>query len=293
MKTVAVIGVGKMGLPIASHLLKAGYSVKVFDSAKDRLQLASDEGLTITNDIAECLLNADVIFSSLPDDTALRSVAATVSGNAKRGSIYVDTSTVSITASAEVAPSLSDAGIAYLRATISGNNHMLAAGQVTVMASGPAEAWAIVEPLMAHFSPTRFYLGPAEQARLMKLVINLMIAQTSAMLAEALTLGDKGGLDWQSMWQVITASAVASPIVKAKAAQLTGHDYTPTFTVSQMLKDIDLILAAGDSVEAPLPQTSLTRQSMVSAIAQGMSGDDYAAIIKVAQRSAAANRNER
>ncbi len=85
----------------------------------------------------------------------------------------------------------------------------------------------------------------------MKLVVNLMIAQTSAMLSEALTLGRKGGLDWQDMWQVLSASAVASPILKAKSAQLSQRDSTPTFTVEQMLKDLGLILGAG---LAPLPK---------------------------------------
>ena len=120
----------------------------------------------------------------------------------------------------------------------------------------------------------------------MKLVVNLMIAQTSAMLAEALTLGQKGGLAWEDMWQVIGASAVASPIVKAKSAQLSRHDYTPTFTVGQMNKDIDLILGEGARLQVPLTQTAATRQLMSAAQAQGDAELDYAAIIRVLQRSA-------
>ena len=110
-------------------------------------------------------------------------------------------------------------------------------------------------------------------------------AQTSAMLAEALSLGQKGGLDWQDMWRVIGASAVASPIVKAKGVQLSQHDYTPTFTVGQMNKDIDLILAEGARLQVPLTQTAATRQLMAAAQAQGDGGLDYAAIIRVLQRA--------
>ena len=120
----------------------------------------------------------------------------------------------------------------------------------------------------------------------MKLVVNLMIAQTSAMLSEGLALGRKGGLDWQDMWQVLCASAVASPILKAKSVQLAKRDFTPTFTVEQMVKDLTLILAAGQAVHAPLPQTAMTLQLMHSAMAQGDAGDDYAAIIKTVERSA-------
>jgi 3-hydroxyisobutyrate dehydrogenase len=176
--------------------------------------------------------------------------------------------------------------VAYLRTTVSGNNKMAEAAQLTVMASGPRAAYDSVLPLLKTLGPNQFYLGEAEQARLMKLVVNLMIAQTSAMLAEALTLGRKGGLNWQDMWQVLGASAVASPIVKAKAVQLAVRDFTPTFTVEQMIKDLDLILDAGRAVHAPLAQTALTQQLMYAAMAQGDGQDDYAAIIKTVERSA-------
>ena len=105
-------------------------------------------------------------------------------------------------------------------------------------------------------------------------------------LAEGLTLGQKGGLQWQDMWQVLAASAVASPILKAKSVQLAVRDYTPTFTVEQMAKDLDLILAAGAAVHAPLLQTSLTQQLMHAAMAQGDALLDYAAIIRTVEHSA-------
>ena len=163
---------------------------------------------------------------------------------------------------------------------------MAEAAQLTVMASGPRSAYEQVSPLLQTFGPNLFYLGQAEQSRLMKLVVNLMIAQTSAMLSEALTLGRKGGLDWRAMWQVLGASAVASPILKAKSVQLAERDFTPTFTAEQMIKDLSLILAAGADAHVPLSQTALTYQLMQSAVAQGDGLDDYAAIIKVVERSA-------
>jgi 3-hydroxyisobutyrate dehydrogenase-like beta-hydroxyacid dehydrogenase len=106
------------------------------------------------------------------------------------------------------------------------------------------------------------------------------------MLAEALTLGKKGGLDWQNMWEVIAASAVGSPIVQAKAVQLSQRDFSPTFTVPQMLKDVDLMLGEADRLRIPLPQTSLTRQALLAAMAQGYGEDDYASIIRVCESAA-------
>ncbi len=285
MARVHVAGVGKMGLPMAGHFHSAGHAVTVSDPSEARLLLARGQGLQVAEAGAAMAL-ADIIVSSLPNDAALRQVAAQVAGAARRGAIYVDTSTVSQQVSAEVAQLLEAAGVAYLRTTVSGNNKMAEAAQLTVMASGPRAAYESVLPLLNTLGPNQFYLGEAEQARLMKLVVNLMIAQTSAMLAEALTLGRKGGLAWADMWQVLGASAVASPIVKAKSAQLSQRDFTPTFTVEQMLKDLTLILGAGADSHVPLPQTALTFQLMQAALAQGDGQDDYAAIIKAVERSA-------
>ena len=281
-----VIGIGKMGLPMARHLAAAGHAVTVSDPSAERGQLAQAQGLTVCETSASTLARAEVVLSSLPDDAALRSVATQVAAWAPPGAVYIDTSTVSPPASAEVASVLAHRGGAYLRATVSGNNQMAEAAQLTVLASGPRDTYEQMLPLLRTLGPHHFYLGQAEQARLMKLVVNLMVAQTSAMLAEALTLGRKGGLDWQAMWQVLTASAVASPIVQAKAVQLRERDFTPTFTVTQMIKDLDLILNAGEAHQVPLLQTALTHKLMNAAVGQGDAHEDYAAIIKVVERGA-------
>jgi 3-hydroxyisobutyrate dehydrogenase-like beta-hydroxyacid dehydrogenase len=280
------VGVGKMGLPMAGHLAAGGQAVTVNDIDPARLTLARAQGLAVAADVGSAIAAAEVIFSSLPNDAAVLDVAAQVAASARPGTIYVDTSTVSLPASAQAAQRCAGAGVHYLRSTVSGNNKMAEAAQLTVMASGPRAAYDSVLPLLRRLGPNHFYLGDAEQARLMKLVVNLMIAQTSAMLAEALTLGRKGGLDWRDMWQVLGASAVGSPIVKAKSVQLIERDFTPTFTVEQMLKDLDLILQAGVANHVPLAQTALTHQLMHAAVAQGDALDDYAAIIKAVERSA-------
>ncbi len=286
MAVVHVIGVGKMGLPMALHLSAAGHAVTVSDPDSERIALAVAQGLPAAPDTARAIAGAEVVLSSLPHDAALRAVGQQVAGAAKAGLVYIDTSTVSQQASADVAALCAAAGVHCLRCTVSGNNKMAEAAQLTVMASGPREAYDRMLPLLKAFGPNHFYLGAAEEARLMKLVVNLMIAQTSAMLSEALALGRKGGLDWQDMWQVLGASAVASPILKAKSAQLALRDFTPTFTVEQMLKDLDLILEAGRQTHVPLAQTALTHQLMHAALAQGDGLDDYAAIIKAVERSA-------
>jgi 3-hydroxyisobutyrate dehydrogenase-like beta-hydroxyacid dehydrogenase len=283
---IAMIGVGKMGLQMARHLAGAGHAVVVHDNSTPAQAAARASGLTVAPTLTAAVDGAEVVLSSLPHDQALLAVAAEVVAHAAGHAVFVDTSTVSLQASAAVAQACAQRGIAHVRVTVSGNNKMAEQAQLTVLGSGPRQAYDRVEPLLRLFGPGQFYLGDGEQARLMKLVINLMIASTSGMLAEALTLGEKGGLDWRQMWDVVCASAVGSPIVRAKAVQLRERDYTPTFTVEQMRKDVGLILDAGAHLEVPMALTANVEQMLRAAAAQGDADLDYAAVIRSEARSA-------
>lgn len=282
---VHLIGAGKMGLPMGRHLLAAGHAVTVDDLSEDRRELAAASGMSVVRGPAG-IEAAEVLWSSLPHDDALWETALAVSQHATPDAIFVDTSTVSPAMSARVAERFDERRIAYLRATVSGNNLMAEAAQLTLLVSGPQDVYERMLPLLRLLGPSQYWLGEGEQSRLMKLAVNLMIAQTSAMLAESLTLGIKGGLRWEDMWEVLTHSAVASPIIKAKSMQLVRRDFTPTFTVMQMVKDLNLILGEAQRLQVALPQTALTLQSLHAAAAHGDADADYAAVIRCAERSA-------
>jgi len=134
------------------------------------------------------------------------------------------------------------------------------------------------------FTVARVYVGADEQARYMKLVINLVVANTAAVLAEALALGRKGGLEWSTMLDGLSASTVGSPWVKAKARLLKTRDFTPTFTPDQLSKDIDLMLDAGDTLGIPLQLTATTRQMMKATNADGYANEDFIAVVKMLER---------
>ncbi|MBI2768939.1 MAG: NAD(P)-dependent oxidoreductase [Burkholderiales bacterium] len=282
---VHLIGAGKMGHPMGRHLLTAGHEVSVDDTDEGRLKAAHAVGMRVAQG-ALGIEAAEIILSSLPNDEILWTVAEQVSRHARPDTVYVDTSTVSPAMSARVAELLATRKIAYLRATVSGNNAMADAAQLTLLVSGPRTTYDRMLPVLRLFGPSQYWLGDGEQSRLMKLVVNLMIAQTSAMLAESLTLGAKGGLLWADMWEVLTNSAVASPIVKAKSVQLLERNFTPTFTVTQMAKDVNLILGEAERLRVPIPQTALTLQLLHSAAANGDADADYAAVIRCVERAA-------
>jgi len=283
-------GLGKMGLPMAAHLVRAEHALVGVEPDAQRRARAAREAVQAVATFDEAMVRAagtDLIAcSSLPDDAALLAVARALRAATRPISTWIDTSTVSLEASATAAALCAEAGIAYLRAPVSGNAVMAANAQLTVLASGARPAYARCEALFACWGPKRLYLGSAEQARTMKLVLNLMIAVTSGMLAEALVLGQRGGLSWNDLWDGIVDSAVGAPIVKAKAPALRARDYTPTFTVQQMRKDLGLIIGAGEQLGVALPLAALVQQAMVAAAEQGDAELDYAAVIRLAERAA-------
>ena len=285
MTTLLFIGVGKMGLPMARHLHAAGHTVTVYDPSPERRALAAAEGLAVAAQLADVLPQARFVFSSLPDDTALLAVAEAIASHAPVGAVWADTSTVSPEASRGAAVRCAARGVACLRAPVSGNNTMAERAALTVFASGDRAAYDTLEPLLACWGPQRFYLGDAEQARFAKLAVNLLIVGTSTMLAEALALGERGGLEWAQLWQVVEASAAASPILHAKAPALREHDYTPTFTVEQMRKDVALIRAAAQSLGVATPVADVASAALDHAAAAGEGAEDYAVVIRDALRA--------
>lgn len=285
---VGFVGIGKMGLPMVAHLRAAGYEVMAYDLLPANLEAARLAGCHAAQSLGGCASQADVLFSSMPHDAALEAISGAdgVFAQARAGMIYVDTSTVSPAVSATVAGRAAAAGVPYVRATVSGNPVTAKAGVLTVMASGPRAAYDSVKPLLDTFGKTHFYLGAGEEARVIKLVINLMVAGTAGMMAEALVLGEKGGLDWKQMLEIMGKSAVGSPLVNYKLPPLLERDYTSTFSGTQMIKDLDLILGQGAATRTPLPLTALVRQHYHAIAAQGDGELDYISTVRLMERMA-------
>jgi 3-hydroxyisobutyrate dehydrogenase-like beta-hydroxyacid dehydrogenase len=287
--SIGWIGLGKLGLPMAVRLNASGVAVAGFDRDQSRITLASAEGLEPAPTLSAAAAAREVVFACLPDDRVLRAVALGEEGVIRlmhRGAVFVETSTVSAEISAEVAEAADRAGVAYLRLPISGNAAIAHTGQLTCFASGPRAAFERVQPLVASFTRAQTYLGEGEEARYAKLAVNLMIAVSAGMMAEAITLARRGNLAWGDILQVLAESAVASPMVKYKAASLQERDFTSTFSCRQMAKDLDLILGAARSQNVPVPLAALMREAYAALIAQGEGDIDFSATVRHAERLA-------
>lgn len=283
MTKIHFIGMGKMGLPMATHLAKNFNDISVSDVSDVSLKRAVQQGLSVV-DVREGLQKAEVVISSLPNDEALQTVALELATHAQPRTLFIDTSTVSVKVSEHVADVLDAQGIFYLRCPVSGNSQMAESAQLTALASGPRQAYELAQPLLKVFGPFQFYLGGNEQARVMKLIINLLVVQTFSALGEGLSIGEASGLDWEQMWQVIASSAVASPLLKVKSGSLSQRDFTSTFSVSQMQKDVYLIQEQANRCGLNALHTNIAEQELSRVAMAGRSGDDYACIVELNHR---------
>ena len=279
------VGAGKMGAPMIRNLLASGTTVSVSDPDGRALEDMVRAGATAAVSLTAYRDNG-VVFTTLPNDQVLRDVVIGTADNLglaqhmAPGSVLVEMSTVSPNCSAEIATALQKQKIFYLRAPLSGSTAMAEKATLTVLASGDQEAWDAAIPAIRLLSSRQFYLGQGEEARYMKLVINTLVGATSAILAEAIALGASGGLSPASMMEVICESAVASPLLKYKAAAVVSQDYAPAFTVEQMIKDFSLISDAGRANGVPLLTTGLILELYRAAANSGLRDQDFFALVK-------------
>jgi 3-hydroxyisobutyrate dehydrogenase-like beta-hydroxyacid dehydrogenase len=214
----------------------------------------------------------------IPDDPALEAVAAGPQGifrSARQDMIYIDMSTVSPAASARIANIAEEKGVRYLRAPVSGSTESAVSAALTILVSGPEDAFVQCRPIFDILGQKVFHVGPDDQARYLKLLVNMMVGVTSAMTAEALIFGKRGGLNWHQMIDIINNSVIASPLIGFKAQLLKERNFSPAFTAAQMAKDFDIALDTGRKMDIPLPLTALVRQLYGAMKATGKAELDY------------------
>lgn len=284
---VGWVGTGKMGAPMVRNLLSAGWKVSIAEPDKEKRLGLVNLGATAVTTFAG-LGNCSIVFSTLPSDEALLDVIigsddGTEPGLSEAlcaGTVFVEMSTVSPECSRKVSSILKNKGIFYLRAPISGSTSMAESASLTVLASGDSEAWEAAQRIFDLLSTRQFYLGTDEEARFMKLVLNTLVGATSAIISEALTLGSNGGLTRKAMMEVICESAVGSPLLNYKAKAIIEDDFTPAFTVKQMMKDFTLISDAARQNNTPLLVSGLILEIYRSAANSGLVDDDFFSLIK-------------
>jgi 3-hydroxyisobutyrate dehydrogenase-like beta-hydroxyacid dehydrogenase len=275
---LGLIGLGHMGTAVAERLLGAGHELVVYNRTRAKADSVAALGARVAGTPGELASAVDIVVTSVSDDDAFEAVAAEVAAAARPATILVDLSTVSPGASARVAALADAASLGYVRAPVSGNPSVVRAGNLSFIVSGTEDMLARVEPVLLAIGKTVHRVGDGEQARVVKLAINLAIAGLAQLMAEALVLAEASGVSRAALLETMGGSAAGAPFVRYKTEPLLRDDYSATFTTLLMEKDLDLVLEAADAAGVRLPLADELKTLVHSAVEAGHGDDDFMAL---------------
>jgi 3-hydroxyisobutyrate dehydrogenase-like beta-hydroxyacid dehydrogenase len=286
---VAVLGLGRMGSAIAERLAGGGHELAVWNRTRSVAERLAGQRLVVLDEPVDAWEHGDVAVVVLADTAAVEAVLDGPGGllsAAAAGRTIIDMSTISPERSARIGERAKAVGAAFLRAPVTGNPSVVRAGNLGIMISGPRSAYDAVTALLHDIGPNLFYVGEKDEARVVKLAVNLVLAGTTELLAEALVMAERAGIDRSTMLEVIGGSAMGSPFVKYKTDALVADDYSSTFTARGMEKDLRLALETANGAGVPLPVTALVQQLLQGCIASGMGDIDFTALVPRLRREA-------
>jgi 3-hydroxyisobutyrate dehydrogenase len=278
---VGWLGLGRMGVAMAQRLLAAGIAVHVWNRTPgraDELVAAGAVEVPAAADLGSC----QVVFSTVADDAALDAVAGTqlLFAGPDAPDIWVECSTVSVEASERAAAAAAAHGSAYVAAPVSGNPGVVRAGNVVFAVSGPEPAQRRIAALLAAIGRSAHDVGPAHEARVVKLCTNVLIAVIAEALSEATLLAQVGGVRRSQVLEFINDSAVGSPFTRYKSDALVALDFTATFTPELQRKDVRLALELAGRAGLAMPVTEQTEQAFTRLIDSGLGADrDFISLI--------------
>ncbi len=284
------IGLGNMGRAMAFNLIRAGHELVVYNRTRRRADELASEGAVVAASPAEACVPG-VVMTMLADDRALEE---TVFGKGgihealpERG-VHVSFSTISVALARRLAESHRERGQAFVASPVFGRPQAAEAAKLLVVAAGPKDAVERCQPLFEAVGDRLFVLGSqAEAANALKLGGNFLIASMLEALGEALVLMRKSDVDPAQFLQIVNSSLFKSPVYESYGKIVVEERFQPAgFKMSLGLKDIRLILAAGEAANVPLPLASLVRDRLISGIARGYGEIDWSAVAKVAAADA-------
>jgi 3-hydroxyisobutyrate dehydrogenase len=281
--TLGWVGIGRMGYALVGRLLDAGHEVAVYNRTRSKAEPLVDRGATIVDTPAE-LGDRDIVFTMVGGPADFKEVVlgaqGLLSGNGTAPRVIVDSTTVSPGASNEVRAAAQERGTALLAAPVSGNPKVVDAGLLTVVVSGPEEAWQQARPLLELLGAGVTYVGDGERARLVKICHNLMLGIVAQTLAEILVLAEKGGVARADFMAFLNDSVMGSMFTRYKTPAYVNLDFRPTFTPELLLKDFTLGTEAARELGVPLPVAAAAQQAVQALVGHGYTDVDFAALIE-------------
>ncbi|MDP1671824.1 MAG: NAD(P)-dependent oxidoreductase [Burkholderiales bacterium] len=269
------IGIGRMGYAMAERLAKAGCDITVWNRTKSKAEPLAKSGAKVADNLTE-LADCDIVFTMVSTGKDVKEVLFGPNGVMSAGGkpkIIVDSTSISLEESAEIRAKLAEKGIKLLAAPVSGNAKVIKVGKLTVVASGPQDAFDTVTPYLEAIGRGVSYVGDGELSRIAKICHNVMLGVVIQNLCEITVLAEKAGMQRHAFLDFLNKSVMGSMFTTYKTPALSNLDFHVTFTPELLRKDIDLGLAAGRAHGVPMPTTAITRDLVQTLIGHGYDQD--------------------
>lgn len=282
------IGAGRMGQALAGRLLKAGYSLSVYNRTREKCTPLAELGAVIVDSPAE-LADRDIVFTTVGGSADVEQVVSGPAGLLTNPDVVprviVDSTTISPAVAQEIRAAAKSRGTAMLAAPVSGNPKVAASGRLTIVASGPREAWLQARPYLELLARRVTYVGDGERARLVKICHNLMLGVVAQCMAEITVLAEKGGVSRADFLEFLNDSVMGSTFTRYKSPAYVNLDFKPTFTPELLLKDFHLGFEAARELDVPMPVAAVTEQIVQSMVALCGNDVDFAALLELQARA--------
>lgn len=292
---IGFIGLGRMGLPMASNLAASGQTVIAYNRHPERREALATAGLTPTEKFGD-LFDCDLVVSMVSDNQAATEIVfgqtgawpwAGLAAGLRKGAVHVSMSTIGPDIATRLAAEHARHGQGYVAAPVFGNPDAAKAHELVIVAAGSAALLARCEPVFAALGVRTFVVGDAPaSANLIKIAGNAMLASTLTTLSEVLAFVRKSGIEPAAFSEIMTASLFGGRAHKLYGARMVSENFTPGFTFPLALKDLTLVLAAAQAAAVPMPTISVARDRLLAGIAQGYGDLDWSALAKVAANDA-------
>jgi 3-hydroxyisobutyrate dehydrogenase len=287
-RTLGWAGTGRMGYALATRLLEAGCDVAVYNRTKAKAEPLAELGATVV-DVPADLADREIVFTMVAGPEDFKAVVLGEAGLLSRAdtapAVIVDSSTVSPEASAAVRAETDARDVALLAAPVSGNPSVVDAGKLTVVVSGPSEAWESARPYLELFGAGATYVGDGDVARLVKICHNLMLGVVAQSLAEVTVLAEKGGVSRAAFLEFLNKSVMGSMFTRYKTPAIVNLDFTPTFTPALLYKDFHLGFEAAEEQGVPMPVAAAAQQVVQALMGFGYEDIDFMALLELQARA--------
>jgi 3-hydroxyisobutyrate dehydrogenase len=288
---IAFLGLGIMGGGMATRLLDAGFPVTVYNRSAERARALEARGAVVADSPRAAASEADIVFSMVADDAASRAMWDGERGalaGARKGSIVVECSTVTVTRARELADAATRAGCIFIDAPVTGSKMQAAGGELLFLVGAEDDALARIRPALEVMGKTIIHLGPVGSGALVKLINNFLCGVQAASLAEAIAVIERSELDRDRTVQAIVNGSPGSPVMKTLASRILADDFSPNFYLHLLVKDMGYAIAEGESRGVPMKTAATALEVLRGAMAQGYGDRDMAAVVQQFREATAA-----